>query len=185
MNYSTTAGVSSSMNDIFNVALEEAENEVTTVAAPLEDATILEDGTVIPAEFEPYEMYVNASYLNVRSTPTTEEDNIIGKLNINDLVNVIGESGDMWLVIEYGDDIAYIASEFTQETLPELDTYNNEWSGPVLNSFHGTCNGPSGKETYYNLNMARVIYYAQQRGIYEGSGCRFLPQTPCFLRCGR
>ena len=31
------------------------------------------------------------------------------------------------------------------------------WDGPVLNSFNGTVTGPSGKETYYNLDMSGVI----------------------------
>lgn len=43
-----------------------------------------------------------------------------------------------------------------QESDPVSDeTY--DWDGPVLNSVIGTIQGPSGKETYYNLNMSGVI----------------------------
>lgn len=38
------------------------------------------------------------------------------------------------------------------------------WAGPVLNSYAGTVQGPSGKETYYNLNMSGVIQIMQNMG---------------------
>lgn len=38
------------------------------------------------------------------------------------------------------------------------------WTGPVLNSYAGTVQGPSGKETYYNLNMSGVIRIMQNLG---------------------
>lgn len=36
-------------------------------------------------------------------------------------------------------------------------TENTRWKGPVLTRSRGTITGPSGKETYYNLNMAGVV----------------------------
>ena len=41
------------------------------------------------------------------------------------------------------------------------------WDGPVLNSYVGVVEGPSGKETYYNLPMDGVIYYMRQLGFTE------------------
>ena len=41
------------------------------------------------------------------------------------------------------------------------------WDGPVLNRVIGTVEGPSGKETYYNLNMTWIIEYMHEQG-YEG-----------------
>ena len=166
--YSATAGAINVVNGMNNSIVEELqESEQIPVGAPLEDAEMNEEGQVVNSEFEPYVMYVTPSFLNVRSTPSTEEENVIGKLNINDEILIIGEYGDEWSIIDYNGTTAYISSEFIQDTLPEEDTYNYEWTGEKLNRHDGTANGPSGKETYYNLNMSRCIYYMQQLGYYE------------------
>jgi uncharacterized protein YgiM (DUF1202 family) len=166
--YSATAGAINAVNGMNNSIVEELqESEQIPVGAPLEDAEMNEEGQVVNSEFEPYVMYVTPSFLNVRSTPSTEEENVIGKLNINDEILIIGEYGDEWSIIDYNGTTAYISSEFIQDTLPEEDTYNYEWAGEKLNRHDGTANGPSGKETYYNLNMSRCIYYMQQLGYYE------------------
>jgi len=166
--YSATAGAINVVNTMNNSIVEELqESEQIPVGAPLEDAEMNEEGQVVNSEFEPYVMYVTPSFLNVRSTPSTEEENVIGKLNINDEILIIGEYGDEWSIIDYNGTTAYISSEFIQDTLPEEDTYNYEWTGEKLNRHDGTANGPSGKETYYNLNMSRCIYYMQQLGYYE------------------
>ena len=38
------------------------------------------------------------------------------------------------------------------------------WDGPVLNSYVGTVQGPSGKETYYNLDMSGIVSSIESRG---------------------
>ena len=56
------------------------------------------------------------------------------------------------------------------------------WDGPVLNAYIGTVEGPSGKETYYNLPMDGVIYYMRELGYDEleypywvrADGCKML-----------
>ncbi len=40
------------------------------------------------------------------------------------------------------------------------------WDGSVLTAWAGVVNGPSGKETYYNLNMNGVIALMQAAGYY-------------------
>lgn len=47
----------------------------------------------------------------------------------------------------------------------ELDVFDVETSGDVLNSTIGTVQGPSGKETFYNLDMSLVVQYAKDAGI--------------------
>lgn len=45
-----------------------------------------------------------------------------------------------------------------------------EWQGTVLNPSNGTVEGPSGKETYYNLDMSGVISIMKSNGYdYEYS----------------
>jgi hypothetical protein len=42
------------------------------------------------------------------------------------------------------------------------------WKGPVLSKSRGTITGPSGKETYYNLNMSIIVRMMKRRGFdYE------------------
>ena len=52
-----------------------------------------------------------------------------------------------------------------EEANDELEEFY--WDGPVLNSYVGVVEGPSGKETYYNLPMDGVIYYMRQLGFTE------------------
>ena len=42
-----------------------------------------------------------------------------------------------------------------------------DYNGPVLTRSRGTISGPSGKETYYNLNMSGCISIMKGRGISE------------------
>ena len=46
-----------------------------------------------------------------------------------------------------------------------VDPSQQSWNGPVLNRTIGTISGPSGKESYYNLNMNGVIANARNAGI--------------------
>ena len=42
------------------------------------------------------------------------------------------------------------------------------WDGRTLNSYDGTVDGPSGKETYYNLSMKKIAKESQPGGwIYN------------------
>lgn len=48
--------------------------------------------------------------------------------------------------------------EITEEVI------ESSWDGPVLNSYIGTVTGPSGKETYYNLDMSEIVGSIQEKG---------------------
>lgn len=41
---------------------------------------------------------------------------------------------------------------------------NTRWKGPVLTRSRGTITGPSGKETFYNLNMSGVVSIMRRMG---------------------
>lgn len=43
----------------------------------------------------------------------------------------------------------------------------NTWDGPILTKSKGVVNGPSGKETYYNLNMSGVVRIMRNAGFTE------------------
>lgn len=44
-------------------------------------------------------------------------------------------------------------------------TKSSSWTGSVLNRVSGINNGPSGKETYYNLNMSRIVSAMKKLGM--------------------
>ena len=53
---------------------------------------------------------------------------------------------------------------FTASPAVPMYIENTRWKGPVLNKTIGTITGPSGKETYYNLNMAGVVAIMRRMG---------------------
>ena len=61
----------------------------------------------------------------------------------------------------------------------DADDFTSSWDGPVLTAWAGTVMGPSGKETYYNLDMSGVV--AIMRGMGNNDeywvredGCKML-----------
>ena len=55
----------------------------------------------------------------------------------------------------------------TTTTVPTTTTTKNSWTGDVLSKSKGVVNGPSGRETYYNLNMTSVINSMRRAGYSE------------------
>ncbi len=54
-----------------------------------------------------------------------------------------------------------------------------EWDGPVLTAWAGTVQGPSGKETYYNLDMSGIVQIMRDMGNTDEywireDGCKML-----------
>lgn len=48
---------------------------------------------------------------------------------------------------------------------PAIYEEEHRWKGPVLSKSRGTITGPSGKETYYNLNMSGVVNIMRRMGV--------------------
>lgn len=53
------------------------------------------------------------------------------------------------------------------EAQNSLEAQNSVWRGPVLTARAGTIQGPSGKETYYNLPMQGVVRIMRGLGFSE------------------
>ncbi len=119
----------------------------------------------------PYTMYVGGSVLRERSTPNRYDDgNIIASLTPGTVLTVIGTRDDEWVAIQSSQTesgVAYVSGEYIQDTSPEEATYNWDWSGETLNSLNGRVSGPSGSETYYNLDMSYIVERLHRLG-YEG-----------------
>ena len=68
-----------------------------------------------------------------------------------------------------------IRDERRQELANQTRSLN--WNGPVLSRSKGSVYGPSGKETYYNLNMSGCVRNMNRRGYYydvwvRNDGCK-------------
>lgn len=128
-------------------------------------------------------LYVN-NQANVRVMPTTESE-VLTKLNKGDDIKVTGET-KKWYRIKYKDADAFISKDLCQATKPQEtkpqetkpqetkasskkdnSSIPTEWSGKRLTKQAGTVQGPSGKETYYNLNMSGVVSRLHRMG-YSG-----------------
>ena len=133
---------------------------------------------------------VKADALNVRSGPSTE-DQILGKLKNGQTVTILGEAEEdkEWFQIRYSDNSeAYVKSEFVtlkgeedeaeeKETAEATET--TAWDGPVLTKNAGVVMGPSGKETYYNLDMSVIVSIMRDMGNTDEywireDGCKML-----------
>lgn len=65
---------------------------------------------------------------------------------------------------------------------PQTPSKEQSWNGNVLNAWNGTIEGPSGKETYYNLPMDGVVQIMRNMGYDEANwpywvrddGCKML-----------
>lgn len=120
------------------------------------------------------EKYISTTKLNVRDSASLDS-NIIGYLTVNEKVTITGvitnQDGESWGRFTYNDSDAYVSYKYlsdieveVKETWSEADTYNNSWTGEVLNRSNGIVRGPIGKESYYNLRMNRVVQIMKEKG---------------------
>ena len=172
------------------------KTDVVIVTASLEDIAVKEDtktnqlNTEDTKDLEVVDtnvkelkktLYVN-NQANVRVMPTTESE-VLTKLNKGDDIKVTGET-KKWYRIKYKDADAFISKDLCQTTKPQESkpqetkasrasskkdnsSIPTEWSGKRLTKQAGTVQGPSGKETYYNLNMSGVVSRLHRMG-YSG-----------------
>ena len=69
----------------------------------------------------------------------------------------------------YVNDLEALVDEYyitLQEAIPYYQ-FPTTWEGQVLTKAKGSITGPSGRETYYNLNMKNCIKHMRQRGYSE------------------
>ena len=126
--------------------------------------------------------------LRIRELPNTDSE-ILGRFTLNSTVKITGkvyidgEKSD-WVRIDYKGNEAYVHSKYLMKEKKETkaSTYNTSWSGARLTRAAGRINGPSGQETYYNLNMSGVVRIMRRLGFSEAKypywvredGCKML-----------
>ena len=90
------------------------------------------------------------------------EELLPGTYTIESNVNV--EKIGNYRVIVRAMDNSGNKTEAQFSVIVNFGTYEGKWNGQRLNRVLGTINGPSGKETYYNLNMDGVIAIMRRMG---------------------
>lgn len=168
-----------------DVSIEKAD--VVIVTASLEDIAVEEDTKsnqlnketkdleVVDTDVKDVEktLFVTDK-ANVRVMPTKESE-VLTKLDKGDKVTVTGET-KKWYRIKYKDADAFISKDLCQEKKPvevkasikkDSGSIPSGWNGKKLTKQAGTIMGPSGKETFYNLNMSGIVSRLHRMG-YSG-----------------
>lgn len=68
-------------------------------------------------------------------------------------------------VIEQQTALVGAIEEQTARNTLATQTRSTTWKGSVLNRYNGVNRGPSGKETYYNLNMNKIVDAMKRLGV--------------------
>ena len=108
--------------------------------------------------------YVTCSVLNVRRASSEKSDKV-GTLKRGEEVKILRDEENDWYAIDFEGHIRYVHGDYITTDQNEVNGYTaSSWDGPVLTASAGTINGPSGKETYYNLNMSGVVSIMRSLG---------------------
>lgn len=105
--------------------------------------------------------YANTSSVNVRSGPSTS-NSILGKLNKNDKVEVISESGS-WSKINYKGSTAYVSSQYLsnrqieEDKNEEVNISNKKVTASTLNVRSGPSTSHSIIGTLYKGNIVKPL----------------------------
>lgn len=96
---------------------------------------------------------------------TQPDDNapVVNTLSKNTQVHVTGVNEHNYTRVSIDGGTYYIHSDNLSET-KIYTTQPSFWTGAILTPGSGTIIGPSGKETYYNLNMSVCVANAQRAG---------------------
>ena len=132
----------------------------------------------------------NTSRLRVREFPNTDSK-ILDVYDINTEIEYeIIENNDEWVKVIYEDKYAYMCLLYISDEKIEIEkpvqnntntntNYYQNNSGGHLTRSGGVFYGPSGKETYYNLNMSGVVSIMRSMGNNDEywvreDGCKML-----------
>lgn len=156
-------------------------------------------------EVDEYDQYATIN-LNIRSYPSAEDDNtVIDVANFASTVTIVGKVKDSsWVQIKYESDdednenikYAFVSGSYLSDSKPEINqkvksssgsntststaaTYTAPQSSGCLSPSAGVCYGPSGKETYYNLNMDGVVSIMRSMGYDEANYPYWVREDGC------
>ena len=106
-------------------------------------------------------------------TDLEQKEKVTGYLHYVKESELAGRAADVRVQTEE------ILAEIERREMLRKQTRNPNWNGPVLSRSRGSVIGPSGKETYYNLNMNGVVNIMRRMGNTDeywvrDDGCKML-----------
>jgi hypothetical protein len=121
--------------------------------------------------------YVKCDKLRLRNKPNKSKKSIIGTVKYNKKLKILGKVKDSQFVF-YGsiESPIFVSKKYlSKKKQPKKYT----WNGQKLSKGVGTVQGPSGKETYYNMNMSGVVSIMRNMGNKDRywvreDGCKML-----------
>lgn len=113
----------------------------------------------------------NAQEVNNRSVfkvkPTSLSVHIVRAVTTNDCHEVIQTKASIVVKEKAEADKKAEEAAKKKEEEKKLEIIETSYSGGKLSKSKGTIQGPSGKETYYNLNMSGVVSIMRRMGFSE------------------
>lgn len=104
--------------------------------------------------------YADSDEVEIKALPFADSE-IVGALEKNDEVKVVGRNDSQYVQTDSGyvlsSDLMDEQEQETPTVVPQNNPTNSSWTGAVLSRSAGAVQGPSGKETYYNLDMSVII----------------------------
>ena len=147
-----------------------ADDEIIGDLAEADEVAVTDrlDNGWYKIEYDGVTAYVKGEYIDIygESDYNDEETEESYDDSENDSENDSEDSYDEADADENQNEDADAADSDEAEDASE-ETSESTWNGPVLNRSNGTVQGPSGKETYYNLDMSYVVERLHLLG-YEG-----------------
>lgn len=170
--------IKASYDDILE-SIEDVTPETEIATEELEED--LDDLVTVNTDVEELSKTVYATKsIKVRNLPTKESD-IVDTYSKGTEIEVTGKVGK-WYRIKYkeGDAFVVVSSTSTEPIITDtqVDVIEKEvvekeekstytWKGGKLTQRKGVNYGPSGKETFYNMNMSYIVKRLKQKG-YKG-----------------
>ncbi|MBR0398551.1 MAG: SH3 domain-containing protein [Eubacterium sp.] len=133
-----------------------ADDEIIGDLAEADEVAVTDrlDNGWYEIEYDGQIAYVNGEYIDIYG----ESDDEDTEASYDESEDVSDENEDA----DDGQDAEPEDAEETEDSSEE--TAASTWNGPVLNRSNGTVQGPSGKETYYNLDMSGVVNIMRSMG---------------------
>lgn len=183
------------VTDSLDITFDEESIESNT--RTIDSESVLEEKIAIYPEFDFSKVEETAYLIentNLKTQPYDDSENAI-ELAKYDEITLTGRNELTYWEVSYDNNTYYINSNAlttdkqTVENMQEEEritaekaaeeaarkaekerieaTYNTSWNGSKLTTGKGVNYGPSGKETYYNLNMNGVIRIMRSIGNYD------------------
>ena len=148
---------------------KESQNEFSHMSVG--NNKILKDALIAAEEEQKIINTINkkgytATSVNIRKKPSKNSKKL-DTYKINTKIKYAEYNND-WVMILYEDKIAYITKKYISNKKTKIvkskTTVTYNYSGSKLTRSNGVNQGPSGKETYYNLPMGGVIRIMKNQG---------------------